>query len=188
MTRDRKDPSGREALEEIETRLGDLFGTLGTALNSVIDLANDAESRNGDGLERSFDVSNGAFRAQSSVRVRVGGLDGGSARDTRDVSKPVNQPKSRSTQDAKPSAREPVIDTFTDEGYWVLTAEMPGIPEDAVSIKVDGNMLVLKAEGSQSYRTEVNIPPELDPESLEHAVTNGILEMRGRLRTTGEDQ
>lgn len=187
MTRDRKGQSGREALEDIEARLGDLFGTLGNALSSVIDMANDPRMMDGHGIEKSFDVSNGPVRAGSSIRVRVGGLSKSTRTAERDVKKPLNQPRSQPHEKAQPSVREPIVDTLIDEGSWVLTAEMPGIPADAVTLEVTGSLLQITAEGAQVFRTQVEIPDGLDPDSLEHAVTNGILELRGRLSQTGSD-
>lgn len=186
MTRGRKGsgdgPTGREALDEIEVRLDGLLGSLGAALNGVLDMSKDPKAG---GFERNFDVSSGPVKAQSSIRVRVGGLGGTAAHEKdRDVTEPVNRPKDGSA--SKDSAREPVVDTFLDDGSWVLTAEMPGIPEGAVSVDVESNRLILTAKGQQSYRADVEIPKGLDPSTLEYAVTNGILELRGQFKA-GDD-
>lgn len=189
MGKDRKGPKGQEALDEIEARLGGLFGNLGNVLKDVIDLAQSDKARGDGGFERSFDLSNGPIRAQSAFRVRVGGLGGGQEAGDRDITTPVNDPP-----EAKPRARaartdelEPNMDIFLDQGAWVLTAEVPGIPEDGVEIWVSGQVLEISATGAMSYRTQVAIPDGLDPDSLRHSVTNGILELRGRVSTDGTE-
>ena len=188
MSRDRKGPTGREAIDEIETRLGDLFGALGNALNGVLDMANSEDARRPGGMERSFDLSKGPVRAQSSIRVRVGGLGGSEGEPERDLTQPVNKSKAGDDRASKPEPgiQTPVVDTYLDEDAWVLTAELPGIPEDAVKIQVTGQSMDISAEGVRSYKTRVDIPEGLDAESLSHTVTNGILELRGRISRPGD--
>lgn len=192
MSRNSKGPTGRAAIEEMEERLGEVFGTLGGALKGVLEAAKSAE-QDGGGTERTFDFSSGPIRAQSSMRIRVGGVDLGESTRApdRDITKPVNpdtaKPSAAESHASRPTAREPLFDTYLENGAWMLTAEIPGIPEDAVQITVKGRSLELMANGHQTYRTVVEIPEGLDPASLQHTVTNGILELRGQIDQGGAD-
>ncbi|MEM8595053.1 MAG: Hsp20/alpha crystallin family protein [Pseudomonadota bacterium] len=208
MSNNRKGPKGREALEEIEARLGTVFGALGAALKGAVDVASTAETAGKEGVEFSRDRKGrgedgpdtggrgagiGPIRTHSSVRVRVGGLDIGDPSETsdpeeRDVTRPVNRPSSSSREPKSAASEEPrplTLTTNLEDGMWIVTAEVPGVGGDQVSVSVEGGTLSIEASGIFHYRGTIATPPGLDTASLTHRVTNGILELSGAV-TPGE--
>jgi len=169
--RRRRNPTGREAAEEIEARLGDLLGTLGDALSAAIGVA----ERGGDGeQERRWhkEADAGPVRASVDLHLRVGGLDGSVRRQSADR---PEQTKSRAPECGVP--REPVYDIHEEPGLWWLVADLPGVaPEDLV-IGVDAGVLKVTTAGARRYRLRVPLPREHVASSLRHGLVNGILEV-----------
>lgn len=80
----------------------------------------------------------------------------------------------------------------TDQGY-VLSAEIPGIPKEDLDISVNGNMLTVRAEHKdeegkadspqgyrrhyRSFHQSFSLPTTVDPEKIEAACENGLLEI-----------
>ncbi len=80
----------------------------------------------------------------------------------------------------------------TDEAF-VLCAEIPGIPKEAVEISVNGNLLTISAEQKEeagevdspqgyrrhykSFKHRYTIPSSVDAEKIEAHAENGILEV-----------
>jgi HSP20 family molecular chaperone IbpA len=79
-----------ETMSELDLRLGGLLGKLGDALNEAVsrlETGDDGEVRRTHEIE----TPKGPLRAETGVRVRLGGLDAGAARG-RDPARPVNDP------------------------------------------------------------------------------------------------
>ena len=80
----------------------------------------------------------------------------------------------------------------TDKGY-VLSAEIPGIPEEDIEISVRGNMLSIRAEHREEsgqedndegyqrhyrkYQQSFALPSDVDPEKIEAQYKHGVLEI-----------
>ncbi|WP_158547430.1 Hsp20/alpha crystallin family protein [Rhodovulum sp. 12E13] len=84
-----------ETMSELDLRLGGLLGKLGDALNEAVsrlETGDDGEVRR----THEIQTPKGPLRAETGVRVRLGGLDAGAVRDrARDPARPVNDPGSR---------------------------------------------------------------------------------------------
>ena len=77
----------------------------------------------------------------------------------------------------------------TDQAF-VLTAELPGIPKEAIQINVSGNVLTVSAEQNdendsdefyrrdyQSYHQSFSLPSNIDAEKIEANNEHGVLEI-----------
>jgi HSP20 family protein len=107
---------------------------------------------------------------------------------------PDGKPHIREFGNARPSAkglieqstvREPLVDTNLDEkdNTLTITAEMPGITKQDVKVAVDDGLVTIHAEkGDKKYHTELPIDAELDSDTAKATYTNGILELKIKLK------
>jgi HSP20 family protein len=107
---------------------------------------------------------------------------------------PDGKPHIREFGNARPSAkglieqstvREPLVDTSLDEkdSTLTITAEMPGITKQDVKVAVDDGLITIHAEkGDKKYHTELPIDTELDSDAAKATYTNGILELKIKLK------
>ncbi len=75
--------------------------------------------------------------------------------------------------------REPLVDVLDEGDHILVIAEIPGIEEGDVHVKVEGDILEIAASrGARQYHKEVLLPKAADPEKVETSYRNGILEVR----------
>ncbi|MEM1264657.1 MAG: Hsp20/alpha crystallin family protein [Pseudomonadota bacterium] len=146
--------TGREALEEIDLRLGGLLGALSETLGQVVEAAEARGQEGGRGV-----------KVDTGVRVRMGGLD--VDRDPEPTPKPE-----------PPAARKPDIEVYDEPTSWTVTAELPGIsPDDLDVTRVDG-ALRIRTSGARRFEASVPVPDALSGAVLDIRLKNGILEIR----------
>jgi HSP20 family protein len=62
-----------------------------------------------------------------------------------------------------------------------VVVEMPGVSEENVNIRLDGQSLTIDAAGCvHTYYTHAEVPP-VDPASMQHSLKNGVLEVTIRV-------
>lgn len=175
MARAPKDgPTGREAIEEIDRRLGGLLGGLTEGLAKLADAAEQAQAASG-AREATIDTGKGPMRVRAGYSVRVGGLGGRSetAVDTgRDPAEPVSTPEAEA-----PAPAEPVVDVFEGPEGWSLTADMPGVAEADLRVAVAEGRVTVETTGVRRYRVETEAPGWLSADALETRLVNGVLEL-----------
>lgn len=90
--------------------------------------------------------------------------------------------------------RNPQVDIYKEEGQYVLSAELPGLSEENLDIKVEGNLLTLSAEkgkekeaekenvqyllrerSSHAFKRSFVLPKDVDTEKISAEFKNGIL-------------
>jgi HSP20 family molecular chaperone IbpA len=77
--------------------------------------------------------------------------------------------------------REPIVDVFEEDDYFQVTAELPGVEENAIKFEVTGNNLTISADTSaRSYYKEVKLPASAEKKVVESSYRNGILEVKLR--------
>ena len=93
-----------------------------------------------------------------------------------------------------PGGRMPV-DIREENGEIVVSADLPGINKEDISLKADDEGLEITAEGSaevkeenekyirrerseRRYRRKVHWPVQVDPETVEASYKDGVLEVR----------
>lgn len=150
-----------ETMSELDLRLGGLLGKLGDALNEAVsrlETGDDGEVRR----THEIQTPKGPLRAETGVRVRLGGLDAGAVRrPARDPARPVNAPSGgrgqspaappragseAATQGApdRPSAgadagtppRRPHVEAYRDGPRWVLCADLPGVTLPEIDVRI----------------------------------------------------
>jgi HSP20 family protein len=97
-------------------------------------------------------------------------------------------------KDFATSTWAPSVDIFETEGELVLTAEVPGIDEKDIEIKVEDNTLTLKGERKFEKETKeenyhriersygsfyraFTLPNSIDPEKIQATHENGVLKI-----------
>ncbi|MFQ6072775.1 MAG: archaeal heat shock protein Hsp20 [Methanosarcinales archaeon] len=81
--------------------------------------------------------------------------------------------------------REPYTSTFVDEdkNEFNITAEMPGINKEDLSVNVTEKTVELMAESKdRKYYKEIRIPVAVDPDSAKAKYNNGVLEVTLKLK------
>ena len=101
------------------------------------------------------------------------------------ISKPKSKTPSTSTQ-IPPTApsieeKESIVDVFEEEDHIKIMAELPGVEERDVNLKIEGDVLTISAETSaRKYYKEVKLPTSVEKDSVESKYRNGILEIKLR--------
>jgi HSP20 family molecular chaperone IbpA len=204
MTRSRKTRLG-DVGAELDSRLGGLLGELGDAV--VEALGRLGEAGEGEILrERSFEMPGGPV--QAGIRVRVGGLaSAAEATRKRAPERPINRTaprgKRREADDTasagpggptappgRPSAPEAAAARAIDASIlssgddWTLVADIPGVDADGVTLADAGagGTLHVEAVGPRRrYSGRFDLPEGLTAADLTVTLTNGILELRGKV-------
>ena len=99
----------------------------------------------------------------------------------------------------RPATREdasllPPVDVIEDNTGITLYADLPGVPRDKLSLRVEGDQLSLEGELAlplpqsleashaevtlSRYRRTFTLSKELDAESIDAELTNGVLRVR----------
>lgn len=102
-----------------------------------------------------------------------------------------SQASARTTQGA---ALLPPVDVIEDAQGITLYADLPGVPRDALNLRVDGDQLIIEADmrldlpqGLQSghaevtrqhYRRAFTLSKELDADQIAADLTHGVLRVR----------
>lgn len=90
------------------------------------------------------------------------------------------------------------IEERTEDGKWILRAELPGIdPDKNIRISTQSGILTIAAEREStekqegrsefrygSFRRSVRLPAGTDPETITASYTNGILEITVPVETS----
>ena len=100
----------------------------------------------------------------------------------------------REPQSAEGPVLVPPVDVVEDEKGLTLSADLPGVPKDKLSVHVDGETLVIEGEmglempremeathvevSAPRYRRMFTLSRELDPERLTAGLKNGVLKVR----------
>ena len=101
------------------------------------------------------------------------------------ISKPKSKTPSTSTQ-IPPTApsieeKESIVDVFEEEDHINIMAELPGVEEKDVNLKIEDDVLTISAETpARKYYKEVKLPTSVEKDSVESKYRNGILEIKLR--------
>ena len=150
--------------------LGGLFKGVGSLLDIVTKMAEegkDEASKTG-----AVEAMGGKAKGVHGFTVRVG-LGG----------KPVVEQFGNIRETASGAVvtetREPLVDVLDEGDYIRVIAEMPGVEEGDVRVKVEGDILeIAAARGARQYHKEVLLPTAAAPENVATSYRNGILEVR----------
>jgi len=77
--------------------------------------------------------------------------------------------------------KEPIVDVFEDGDNVRVMAELPGVEENDVNLKIENSVLTISADNSaRKYCREVKLPASIEQGSVESKLRNGILEVKLR--------
>ena len=178
MTKRTTRPTGRDAIDEIDLRLGGLLGDLGQAVGEMLSRLDAGE---GGEILRSGEIQTGRgpIRAEAGIRVRVGGQDVGSA-GTEPRARPAREDRRppAAKAPAPRTARSIDADILTGDGLWTLTADLPGVTQDGLDVTVDDGELVVRGEGrGRLWEGRFDLPPGTSRPDLDVHLKNGVLEI-----------
>jgi len=80
----------------------------------------------------------------------------------------------------EPGFREPFVDVIVDDkaNEVKVIAEIPGVSKDKIEVEATEKVVRIRAEnGERKYKTQVELPVEVDPKSARARYNNGILEI-----------
>ena len=111
-----------------------------------------------------------------------------------------NQPQTPAQPGDQPLARGPVeyllprVDVYEDQTGITLTADLPGVSRERLSLEVNQNLLVIEGETlldaptnlqalyaevhNPRYRRRFTLSSELDTEAVEATLRDGVLTLR----------
>jgi HSP20 family protein len=89
------------------------------------------------------------------------------------------------------------VEDFTEEGTYVLRAELPGVdPDKDVELKIEGDMLTIRGERREeqkdknhhefhygAFSRRIPLPSGVQPADITATYTDGVLEVRVPART-----
>lgn len=87
--------------------------------------------------------------------------------------------------------REPLVDKVLNkkQNTLTITAEMPGVDKENISVNVTGHKVTLHAEkGDKKYHTDIPIDINLDESTTKAVFLNGILELKIKLKENSRPQ
>lgn len=76
--------------------------------------------------------------------------------------------------------REPLVDVFDEGEEIVVTAELPGVADEELTLTVAASVLSLETTGTRRYAKEIVLPIPVDTSSLRRSFRNGILQVQLR--------
>jgi HSP20 family molecular chaperone IbpA len=78
--------------------------------------------------------------------------------------------------------REPLVDVMDGGDHVEVVAEVPGVDDEDIKLRVEEDRLMLfTAEGSERrYRAEVVLPSKVEPQPFERRYRNGVLTVKFR--------
>jgi HSP20 family molecular chaperone IbpA len=75
--------------------------------------------------------------------------------------------------------KQPLIDVFEEEDYLVVLAELPGVDEQDVNMKVDENTITITAENAtKKYLEVIKLPTCVKRDTVKFTYRNNILQAR----------
>ncbi len=164
--------SGREEGVKVNVDIG--LGGLFKGIGSLIDLVSKMAEEGTEETTRTGEVEalGGKLRGVYGFSVRTG-LGG------KPVIEHFGNIRETGAGATVTETREPLVDVMDEGDRIVVIAELPGVDEKDIQLKVEGDILEIVASGkNRKYQKDVLLPSTVDPESLESSYRNGILEIR----------
>lgn len=176
MTKGKKSPF-EDAAAEVDARLVDLFGHLGSALTEALSrLEEQGEVHH----ETTIDTERGPVGASAGIRIRTLG----SAVRQPPGRRPERPVKSASSDAEAPEASQETparsipATILKEDQAWRLVAELPGVKEDDLFLGDDDGTLVIRAEArARRFEGRFPLPDGARAQDLGCQMLNGILEL-----------
>lgn len=154
----------------IDIGLGGLFKGIGSLVDLVSKMS--AEGRQEESRTGTVEAMGGKVKGVYGFTVRMGLGDKPIIEQFGNIQETDEGPVVTAT-------REPLTDLLEENDHLVVIAELPGVEEKDIDIKVAGDMLEITASTrDRNYRKELLLPTLVDPDTLESSHRNGILEIK----------
>ncbi len=167
-----KSNSDKPADGGVELDLGGLFRGFGNVVDLLGKLADAGEgqtSRQGQFRVKGLgDQAKGVYGF--SIRSGLGG--------TRPTVEPFGNVHAGSDGLEVGDVREPLVDIYDESNEIVITAELPGVTKEDISVETEANMVKIKTSGERYYVKEVSLPCEVKTQNYKQSYNNGVLELR----------
>ncbi|MCY2933314.1 MAG: Hsp20/alpha crystallin family protein [Planctomycetota bacterium] len=182
---------GKRRLDEIGSRLGNLFGTsnnaptngglfsgLGNLIEQFGKFAEQVEEAGGT-MSKTGSFESGSGKGAKGVygfTVKTGlGGDKGVKVEPFGNMKKDDHGKFVEVQ----QIREPLVDIFDEADHLLVVAEVPGVMQSDVHVDLKDDILTLSAEhGETKYYKELLLPESFQSEKMSFICRNGIIEIR----------
>ena len=116
-----------------------------------------------------------------------------------------NQRKDPPSWDLNKRCLDPLVSVDEDEEKVVVTADLPCVDKEDISVRVKRRQLILEAKMKRemrfetwggahrkisfnSFRKEISLPAEVDTEETEASFSDGILKVEMRKKDVGESE
>jgi HSP20 family protein len=159
----------KKGIIDLDLGLGGIFKGIG----NLIDLATELAEKAPDGVVKEGQIGDDkGLKAVYGFSVKVGG--GG---------RPTVQQFGNVREEAKgpvvDEVREPMVDTFDEEDFILVVAEMPGVNESDIKYEIKEDILIISGEtGDRKYYKELLLPISVDEETVSYSNRNGIVEIK----------
>ena len=169
--------AGRKVKEEgIQLDFG--FGGLFQGISNVFDLVSKMNEEGKEEYTRTGEIKGLGDRTRGvygfSLKMGLGG---------KPVIEQFGNIKATEQGTVVTEVREPIVDVHDEEDRLVVVAELPGVEESDIRLRVKEDILDLAAESKdRKYSKEVLLPSAVDTKPMESSYRNGILEIKLRMR------
>ncbi len=83
-----------------------------------------------------------------------------------------------------PGEREPLVDVISKDDEVTVIAELPGVEKDDIDLEAGEKSLSIKVDTEKrKYYKEIELPDEVDENSIKANYKNGILEVKLKRKT-----
>ncbi len=160
---------------EVDFGLGTIsFGGLFQGIGSLIDSVSKMEEEGKGEVNREGEFTSPSGRVKAvygfSVKTGLGG---------KPTVEPFGNVRRTPRGPVVEEEREPLVDVFDEKDHVLVIIELPGVAEEQISTKVNGDILTLSAaDGGRKYYKEVVLPKDVDAGTLTSSYKNGVLELR----------
>ena len=170
-----KSAKPRGVTEGLQIELGGLFSTLGSAVDLLGELAKGGAKHVQHSDEVTLEGLDEGARGVYGFSIRTGRGGAGAA-----SVKPLGNIPAPTEGVVAAEVHEPLVDVFDEGCEIVITAVLPGVREDEITIEQRDAVLAIASHGERRYAKEVLLPGAIDGSSLQKKCNNGVLEIRAR--------
>ncbi len=178
--------AGKERVEEIERRLGSLFGRTPSPAGSGFFSGLGSLIEQLGAMAELAEKAGGAVHTSGSFKVGAGrqkkGVYGFTVKSAIGDKPPHVEPFGNIRRDEAGKLvevheiREPIVDVFVEADRVVVVAELPGIEEQNLHIEIHDDILLISSEDVEpKYRKELLLPCNFKGSQMTFHCRNGVL-------------
>jgi HSP20 family protein len=172
----RTEEAGDEGRDHPGFNLGGLLGSLGSAVEKLVDLAEKGQNLSHSGELKGLDPQ-GKLRGVYGFSVKT--ALGGQGEHELKIEPFGNIRREPSGAAVVEDVREPLCDVYDEDDHVLVLAEIPGVSKKDVQLELAEDRLAIRARrGEKRYQKEVVLPAAFSPQQMQWECANGILKIR----------